>query len=287
LDAGINLLHATAWLVALCVGGVQMPCRSHGQTSPGQSAAPDQGIGNSTSTKLNYEQLVQRAKPLTSARPQDALFLCKRAVQQEPSRYEAHVIAAAAFRKQKEYHQTAVHLQIAMALAPEAKKPIVGRALTEMKVASLPTESRRKLDAVMLILDDAQGAKTGDDRQRFLRDFLIRSTAFIEESSFVADLWLLRTQAAIELDYPEVGWAGANRLRALGTLRRDEPVLRQTMAQLERNGWLGMAVPKRSLRPTLAQARSRAQGGDGYLQTALGELYRTGNKELGIEADCA
>lgn len=156
----------------------------------------------------------------------------------DPSRYEAHVIAAAALRRQKEYGGALVHLRIAIALAPDDEKPRVSHAIAELKVASLSPDSRRRLDGFMLILDDAHAAQSSADREKFLREFLEKSEGFLATYPAISDLWVIRAGIAIDLNEPVIGWRAGRKLIELGEDHSENPAIRKLLARLERNGWL-------------------------------------------------
>jgi len=247
-----SALAPAACVIALCFAGFvtgRRPCMAQ---APAQAApqpttrAPrgTQAVSTApTAAPLTYDQLIQQAKALVSSGPEDGLQLSRRAIQQDPSRYEAHVIAAGALGQQKQYGQATVHLQVAMALAPDDQKPSVARALAEMKVASLPADSRRKLDGLMLILDDAQQAKSATDRERLLHEFLDKSDAFLNQYPSIADVWLIRATVALELDEAKVGWQAGRMLVQLAQGQSPDPKTRRLMARLERNGWLDAKPP--------------------------------------------
>jgi hypothetical protein len=205
-----------------------------GSTCLAQTSVPP---APSTLSSLSYDQMVERARALISARPQEALQISGQAIQKDPSRYEGHVIAAA-LRWEKEYVRASVHLRVAMALAPDEEKPGLSHAIAEMKVASLPSESRRRLDALMLVLEDALAAQSLADREKFQREFLARSETLLATYPAVSDLWAIRAQIAIDLDEPVIGSRAGGKLIELGEDRSENPAIRKLLARLERNGWL-------------------------------------------------
>jgi hypothetical protein len=246
---GPKVLSRAAYLIALFLAGSTAQWTCQAQVSAQGPAKPAVTVSQANAAalpaaSLNYDQMVQRAKALASAHPQDALALCKQTIQRDPSRYEAHVVAAAALRQQKQYGRAVAQLQTALALAPENQTPRIRRALTETKVASLRADSRRKLDGLMLILEDAQATKSAADRERFLREFLAKSDAFLNEYPSISDLWSLRAQTAIELGEAKTGWQAGRKLIELGYDRSDVLSNRKLMATLERKGWLGDHAPQ-------------------------------------------
>src|SRR5262249_2505181 len=99
---------------------------------------------------------------------------------------------------------------------------------------------------------------------------------------FVADLWLLRAAAALELDYPEMGWIAKYQLDQLGMMDSDDPTFRRIMAQLERKHWLdkmpGIAAHQDDW--SVARMRIEAQDGNAVGQLALCYAYLTQKEQL-------
>jgi hypothetical protein len=243
-----SVFSPAACLIALCIAGFGIAGRSANPQTPAPPAARNPArtapkTPTAPSASVSYDQMVERAKALISVRPQEAVQVSSRAIKQDPSRYEAHVIAAAALRQQKLYGQATIHLLIAMALAPDDQTPSIRRALAETKVSALPADSRRRLDSLMLILEDAQGARSPGDREPFLREFLTKSAPFLQEYPLVSDLWLLRAQIAVELNEPRLGWQAGQKLMEFGDDRSEDPNTRKLMAMLERKGWLAKKPP--------------------------------------------
>jgi TPR repeat protein len=279
-DANTCFFSRAFWVGALCFGlmtggqpgWAQAPARRT-KTGAEKTAAPAQARGG-----LTYDGLIQVAlKLLENHQPAQAQAVAQKAVALEPDRYEAHVFEARSLRDQKLYPQAVHHLQTALALAPEETKPQILRAITEVRVAGLPSEGRRRLDALALVIQDADHA-SGDDRIKLLREFMTRSTEFLEDYSFVVELWLLRAQAALELDYPQAGWAAGHQLAELGVADSEDADARKVMAQLERKQWLGRRLPVRQENfASLEQAISAAEAGDAYAQTFLAVVRFQGN----------
>ena len=58
---------------------------------------------------------------------------------------------------------------------------------------------RRKLDLLRLIIEDADKARTPEERKKYLQEFLNKSEPFVTEYPNDAQIWLLRGAAAVEL----------------------------------------------------------------------------------------
>jgi len=217
------------------------------QTPAGRPAAPAPPPAAAVSAPPSYESLVNQAKrQLANNHPEQAQVTADRAIKLDGHRYEAHVISAAALRDQKKYTEAAVPLQIALGLALDRDKPAILRAIVEVRLAGLPADGRRKLDALMLAVDDADRAQTAGDRTKRLRGFMVQSNAFLDDYPFVAELWLLRAAASIELGYPETAWIAARKVAELGVADSDDPGVRKIMAQMEQRQWLGQTVPAKN-----------------------------------------
>jgi TPR repeat protein len=193
-----------------------------------------------------YEALVSAARTqLANKQSQEAQSTAERAIRLDGERDEAHILAAAALRDQRQYASAVTHLQIALGLAPDGRKSAILRAITDVRVAALPADQRRKLDAVVLVAQEANRARGAIERTRLLHEFMVRSNAILDDSPFISDLWLLRAAASLELNYPETAWIAARKLAELGADESDEPRIRKIMGQLERKDWLGPFVPIR------------------------------------------
>jgi len=213
--------------------------------SPVDAAMPSaaRAVARSSGASTSYNALFDEAKrALANRQPQQAQAEAERAIRMDGGRYEGHVLAAAALRDQEQYAGAAAHLQTAYALAPSDSKQRIRRALSEVRVRGMHPEARRKLDALMLVVNDADKA-AGNERTRLLQEFMIRSTAFLEDYPSIAELWLLRAAASLELGYAEMGWIAKYQLDQLGAADSDEPALRNIMAQMERKQWLGTTMP--------------------------------------------
>ena len=112
-------------------------------------------------------------------------------------------------------------------------------------------DARRKRDALALIINDADAATSSSQRTSLLREFMTKSEPFIEQLPDESSIWVLRGSVALELGFSKSGWIAGQQLKRLGIADRDDKVMRQLMAQLERRGWLG-AEPSKSEPPNSA-----------------------------------
>lgn len=243
--------------------------------------APSTLPGPSSGATTSYGARFDDARRfLANGQPKQALVVSERAIRSDGERYEAHVLAAAALRDQKEFGKAAAHLGTALAQAPETVRPAILRALTEVRVAGLAPDARRRLDAVMLVVNDAAKATAGD-RARLLREFMTRSTALLEHHPFIADLWQLRAAAALELDYREMGVIAKYQLDQLGASSNDPPI-RRIIAQMERKGWFTESSPRLDVPDpeTAKRWRYEAERGDAVRQLTIGVFLRSYGSDI-------
>ncbi len=229
----------------------------------------------------DYDVLLHRATVLLQRKSPKATDLLRRAVLLDGSRYEAHILYAAALRQQGQYGAAVVHLQTASDLAPVEIQPTLTRAIAEARIAALPGDARRKLDALMLIAQDANEA-TGAARAGFMREFMMRTTAFLDNYDFVYPLWVLRAEMALELNYSSIGWEAGYQLRVQGIMDEDTPSIRQLLARMERRNWLGdQPLTPQIFETDLQQfANDPRDDGDAALAYALGVALFFGQNGL-------
>jgi len=225
---------AFACSTCLAQGSMQRPQSTHAGAGPQAKAT------SSAHTPVSYDQMVQRAKALVSSYSQDALLLCKQAIQNDPSRYEAHVIAAAALGKLNQYRQALVHLQTALGLAPPDETPRILIAVAETKAAANP-DARRQLDVLRSILIDADRAQTPGERSKFLNEFLVRSDPFVKDYPDYAQIWLIRGAIIPELYSglgDGLGREAAFQVMRLGLDRNEDEPTRRLIVAMDRRGWI-------------------------------------------------
>src|SRR5262249_17154224 len=128
----------------------------------------------------------------------------------------------------------------AVAKCPLTKKPQVS-TLARLVAG----DARRRLDALRLIVQDVDAAKTVDARRTFLTELMTKTATFVQDYPSVTGVWSLRATVAVELDYPTVGWLAARHLRMAHLENNTDPNIRKLMAQLERKNWLIDKQPPR------------------------------------------
>jgi hypothetical protein len=109
--------------------------------------------------------------------------------------------------------------------------------------SSLSSQDQRKLDVLMLILEDAEKATTPEDRAKAFREYLEKSGDFAAAHPEQTNIWVMRAFAAVDVDEPKLGWEAGKKLQALGADNSENPKMRRVMASLDRKGWLGATPP--------------------------------------------
>jgi TPR repeat protein len=239
-----------------------------------------------------YDQLVVSANSLLKqGKLDDARQTAQQAIRQDANRYEGYVLAAKIASLQGQAGEAGDFAQKALQLAPDDRKAQVqqlaamlappGSGLKEEPSSSLSAQDQRRLDVLMLILEDAAKAATPEDRTRAFREFLTKSVDFAVAHPEQTSIWVMRAYAAVDLDYPHAGWLAGRKLKELGLETSADPKIRKVFAELDRKGWLGEKWPVRDFSKwTMDQAKAAADAGDAEAQDALGGWYHEGKGGL-------
>jgi TPR repeat protein len=248
--------------------------------------------GAAAGTVADYDQLVVSASSLLKqGKLEDAKQTAEQAIRQDAKRYEGYVLAAKIASLQGKTGEAGDFARKALQLAPDDRKDQVqqlaamlapaGSGPKEEPSSSLCAQDQRRLDALMLILEDVEKAGTAEDRVRALREYLNKSADFAAAHPEQTNIWVMRAFAAVELDYPGAGWLAGRKLRELGLENSDDAKTRKRFAELERKGWLGPRMPFRDWSKwTMDQVKVAATGGDEEAQVALGDWYLLGQSGL-------
>ena len=232
-----------------------------------------------------------------------ALLQVQAAAKLDPKRYEAPATAALILHRAKRPAEARAALEEALQLVPADKKEKV-QAIAKVigdpaakpdpagtttppatEPAKLTGAARRQLDTLMVIIEEADKAKTEDERKKVLREFMAKSADFVVENPTHLGVWVLRAIAALEVDYPGEGWLAGRRLKELGADESDDPKVRKVMAQLDRKEWLGKERKWRDWSKwTTEKARQSANEGDAESQFAMGDWYSRGESGLPKDA---
>ena len=271
-DGAASARQTRVWPMILLALVLCAPLHSQTSAPKQRPAAPVPGgpVGTASPT---YNQLVQVGYDLLrQGHVQQAYLSATRAASIDAARFEAYALAALALHARGDDALAREFVEKATARSPAGKKA----ALAEI-ARLVGADSRRRLDALMLIARDADAAKTADARQPLLIEFLTKSTGFLSDYPSVGSVWSLRAAIALELNYSTIGWAAARQLRDLGLDKTNNPKIRRIMAELERKNWLGDApLPRDWSKSTLDQVVAAAKGGDADAQSALGGWYYFG-----------
>ena len=220
-----------------------------------------------------YEDLVIKAQAaFKSGDYLEANSSAMQAIGINPDRFEAYLVAATAQWKSGRTEQAKSYIDQAIKKAPDAKKEklqniaqqIAGGAVSGqfVSVDSLPTDIRRKYDALLYIVQEADGANSVGQRYKTLNEFLNSSATFLEKNN-VVELWVLRAGIALEMDdttmrvdygtgdvrdkkpwewlgyTPEkiasIGWNAGKQLIASGS---SDSKIHDLLVKLERKNWL-------------------------------------------------
>jgi hypothetical protein len=176
-----------------------------------------------------------------------------RATVKDPSRFEGYALAALALHVHGSDQQAKPFADKALRLGPPAKVHLlreldaqisarISAASTAVHKPDAPNpEMRRKLDLLRLIIEDADKARTPEERKKYLQEFLNKSEPFVTEYPNDAQIWLLRGAAAVELEYAAAAGPGreaALHLIKLGLDKSNEDKVRILMAKMDRRGWI-------------------------------------------------
>jgi formylglycine-generating enzyme required for sulfatase activity len=212
--------------------------------------AQDKGpVAPATST--NYSTQVLKANALFNQDNQDslapALALVQAAIQSEPKRFEGYALEALIFAKRGQAQEARQALATAQELAPADKKERLTKvqAYVEAHAGAPPVASaapspevQRKLNVLKLITDDADKAKSPQERRTLLNEFMDKSTEVLELAPLQTNIWVLRAVAAMELNQATAGRAAGLQLVRLGMDASGDSNIGKLMAQLDRKGWL-------------------------------------------------
>jgi TPR repeat protein len=226
----------------------------------------------------------------------DALAEAQTAAKLDPKRYEAPTAAALILSAAKKTAAAKAALDGALKLAPadqQERIQAIAKLISETDTKTEPSKpvvatpppaklsgaTKRQLNVLGLIIEDADKAKTDAERKKILREFLVKSTDFIQENLLQTNIWLLRAIAAMELDFPNEGWVAGQQLTKLGLENSEDPKVQKVFAQLERNGWLKDHAIRKDLK--FDETENLATQGDSSAEWALGFRSFLGTRELG------
>jgi hypothetical protein len=211
-------------------------------------------------TATNYSTQVLKANELfnqDSLAP--ALALVQAAIQSEPNRFEGYALQALIFAKQGQAQEARQALATAEQLVPADKKERLTKvqAYVEAHAGAPPVASsaaspevQRKLNVLKLITDDADKAKSPQERRTLLNEFMDKSAEVLELAPLQTNIWVLRAVAAMELNQATAGWEAGRKLVALGADNSADPKVQKVLAQLDRKGWLTDQEPPKPIPPT-------------------------------------
>jgi TPR repeat protein len=150
----------------------------------------------------------------------------------------------------------------------------------------LSSDATNKLATLNHLKQDAYQASTPTARKKVLNDILRESAEFLVLAPWHTNIWAMRANTAVKLDYPGTGWLAGRKLKELNAANSNEPEIRDALKALEQKNWLG---PHRLWRDWTKVAAvdivASAVEGDLEAQYALGQCYCKGtdgfNRDLG------
>jgi tetratricopeptide (TPR) repeat protein len=213
-----------------------------------------------------YEEIIKDARSLLKEeKPVEAKAKAEEAAKLDSRRYESYAVLALIAIQQNDSAAAKAALDKALELAPAEKRasleslrdklpasPSQGAAQStaspQALQPSLPPDARRKLDVLMLIVEDADKAGSPEDRAKYLAEYLAKSEEFLRDYPDTIPVWMTRASVALELRRLKVAWESGRKLVALGADKRDDAAARKLFAQLERKGLMTDQMP--SFQPT-------------------------------------
>jgi hypothetical protein len=104
--------------------------------------------------------------------------------------------------------------------------------------AQLTGMDRVEYDSLKELGSEAQQATDLDQQKALLKQFIIKSTPFLQIHPHETLLMEFYAAAAITLDYPMYGYWAGQRLLANGAADSNDPNLQRLLGQLKNKGWL-------------------------------------------------
>jgi hypothetical protein len=216
-------------------------------------------IGSVRAADDDYPALLAKANGLLKdGKLDDAFKAANAAIALDDKRFEAYFLAGVVARQQGRDNLAKTFLATALDLAPEGKKAKIQQFMAVSVVTAVPTtappattppapplapEAQRKLDILMVIIQDADSADSPDKRKELLGEFLEKSAPFLKEHPGQANIWVLRAVAAVELERERSAKRAGQKLQELGYGNSQDEKIRKVMAMLDRKGWLIPPTP--------------------------------------------
>ena len=192
----------------------------------------------------------------------EALAAAQTAQKLDPKRFEAPATAALILHAARKPVEAKAALDEATKLAPPDKQdkvqkiakllatePPAAAETTATAVATpagppqLTGAARRQLDALTLIIEEADKATLDTERKKLLQEFLDKSEPFVRDRPDMLPVWTLRAIAALELNKAKPAWEAGQQMIKLGAEDSDDARTRKVMATLARRGLLKDAPP--------------------------------------------
>lgn len=219
-----------------------------------------------------YLDLVQSAQLLMGqGKLDEAVGKAEAARKLDEKRFEAPATLALILHAQGKAAQAQAAVEEALKLVPAEQKAKVeaiakrvasnaGGTVAAEKGGVLPATARRRLDGLFLIIEEADKARTNEEKRKLFQEYLERSGEFVKEYPKELTVWTLRAVAALELGQAKPGWAAGQEMTKLGADDSEDPKVRRVMAMLDRKGWLGKEAPTGLISATKEQPFQNSLG---------------------------
>lgn len=202
---------------------------------------------------IPYEAQLEKAQSLFKQKKfPEALAAVQAAGKAEPTRFEPPLLAALIFINGGQVAEARQALAEARKLAPATAQtkideiaklvdkgaPATSSTLQSTSTTALTGAARRKYDTLLVIVEEADQAKSAAERRKLLDELLFKSGEFVRDFPDVLQVWTLRAAAGLELEQEQMTWEASSELIRLGAENSDDPKIRQLLAKLDRKGWL-------------------------------------------------
>jgi hypothetical protein len=209
-------------------------------------------------TPPTYDDLVRTGFDLLGAGEADKAYVAAlSAAAIDNARFQAYALGAMAAHAKGDTATALALVEKALNRAPAGRKSGLETLKNEIDLAP-----RRGFNALVKVVEEADRAQGPQERAARLRELLEMSALYVAQYPAKAEVWLLRAAAALELNYPIIGWAAGQHLIQSPLGRTTEQKVRGVIVQLERRGWLAAVPPEPKAFSTPEEARAGARAGD-------------------------
>lgn len=258
-----------------------------------------------------YEASFVQARTLFQAgRLDEALAAAEAAQQTETNRWEPGILRATILLRAGRAAEARQALTATASRVPADKQPQVARLAQQIEAALAPPTSlpavtvapasttpaarapltpaaRRQLDVLKLIIEEADKAKLDTERKRLLDEFLRESEPFTQANPDVAEVWVLRAVAALELERERPTREADRELTRLGLDQSDDPKIRRVLAMIQRKKWLGSELAEIDRKAAEAERQIAEQAAENRRRQDAADQARLAEEQREREARAA